>query len=75
MARGVAHHELTTCQGGVDALSVASWFGNNIKPPSPPPPPPLCFFNLTGNILRKTLEHHNKVFAVAEKSLSTDIKR
>ena len=36
---------------------------------------PLHFFILTGNILRKTLEHHNEVFAVAEKSLSTDIKR
>ena len=49
---------------------------NNIKPPSSlPPPPPLHFFILTSNILRKTLEHHNEVFAVAEKSLSTDIKR
>lgn len=38
MAREVAHHELTTCQGGVDALSVASWFGDNIKPPSSLPP-------------------------------------
>ena len=73
MLRGVAHHELTTCQGGVDALSFASWFGNYIKPPSSLPP--LRFFNLTGNILRKTLEHHYKVSAVGEKSLSTDIKR